>query len=150
MLKAAFMIPMMLGIFAVLQNTLNKKIAGMWGLSLVGLANGAGLLIASSAVFFLTAKESRLQIFNGPALSQLKFLWVFIPGLLGIFLVIGIPWSIGRLGLQFAFASFIAAQIVTTVLWETLVEKNPTSPFSYIGAAFSVLGAVFFSMASHS
>jgi len=121
------LLPFTLGLFAVLQAGLNRKIAGTWGLSRAVLINGA-ILFSIAMVLFLLALSNRfsaIEVFHKNTLDGPFQYWFLLPGVLGFFLVLGIPWSISLIGSTTTFVTFVAAQLVASLIWDAVSDGLP-------------------------
>lgn len=140
--KSALMcIPAILGALSVLQAGLNKKIAQAWGLPAAVWFNSLILLIASSLLLCIVwlSKIESLQF----QFRQESFNWWFLlPGLLGLALVFGGPYSMQKWGAVHTFILFISAQLLTSVLWDLKIENANITPMRYLGLAITWLGAI--------
>lgn len=131
----SFSIPVLLGVLAVLQAGLNRRIADVWGLS------GATLL--NSLMFFLVALVLYFgDVMTNPKASihDFKF-WFAIPGVLGLAIVVGLPLSMSKWGAMNTFLWLIASQIVASAFWDFLVEGEPFSWKKLIGGGVAIAGA---------
>jgi len=135
-------LPIGLGIAAVVQAGLNRKIAGHWGLSTAVLLNSLGIFIVSGIFLWLCAsKIISVPDFMLPRLDLKTFqLWYLIPGVLGFSLVLGIPLGIYRIGALQIFLGLIFAQIVTSFMWDWWVEGITFSWNRVIGGLLAFLG----------
>jgi uncharacterized membrane protein YdcZ (DUF606 family) len=137
-------LPLAIGCFGVLQNTVNRKIADGLGLPLALVLNNIVLLATSLLLFFalkLFGPEQLPDIFR-PRPGLPPFSWYnLIPGLLGFFIIATAPWSIARVGATKVFIMVIMAQIVTSILWDYLAESTMIQPVRLIGAGLVAVGA---------
>jgi bacterial/archaeal transporter family-2 protein len=141
--NAALLVPFALGCFAVLQVALNKRIAGVMGLTQAVILN-AGVLLVVAIAFWLYARGAREQFggwmegSGGPGDFQL---WWVIPGLCGLTLVAGMPWAAQRIGALQTFVILVAAQMLCSIVWDRFVDDVPVTAPRVIGASLAVLGA---------
>lgn len=137
------MLPVLLGFAAVLQGGLNRQISGHWGLAAAALFNAIILLVATMGLLFLTRRYPDLfPPFFHPkgALAAIRWWWIF-PGLFGLALVAGIPWTISRVGAFPVFLGILGGQLTMSLAWDVLVEHHPLTMVRLIGAGLALLGA---------
>jgi transporter family-2 protein len=67
--------------------------------------------------------------------------WFLVPGVLGFFIVTGIPLAISRLGAFKGFLGIIAAQLVGGLLWDFIVDGSSVSSTKITGAILAITGA---------
>ena len=135
--------PLILGVFAVLQGTLNRRVAELWGLAPTVALNTAVFIVAS-IIMWLAVRSSpeRFPPIFRDRLDPSSFSWWFlVPGLLGFTLVAGIPWAIAKLGALQVFVGIVAAQMVVSVLWDAKIEQIPLTANRVVGALLAI-GAV--------
>ena len=147
-MSAWILLPIALGLAAVLQAGLNRQIATHWGLSGAALLNG--LIVAAMAILvFLLAGRYPAGF---PELVRPKGelagfrAWYLLPGLLGIFLVLGIPLGMQKLGALRVFLTLIVVQIAAALLWDVAVERIPLTATRLIGALTALAGVVLVSL----
>ncbi|HMI94169.1 MAG TPA: DMT family transporter [Polyangiales bacterium] len=118
-MNLVILLPVFIGAAAVLQATMNRHIADRWGLapavllntSIAGLCSLALLAYCSSA----GARSGLLRVAFEPA----SFRWWWpVPGLFGFAIVVGLPWAVGKAGALPTFVALVAAQTVTSALWD--------------------------------
>jgi len=131
------LVPIALGICSVLQAGLNKKAALKFDLSSAAFMNSAVLFVISALLFFATAKKSELVA------SGAVEIWNFLPGLLGICLVAGIPWAISKWGTTPVFVGLMASQVISSLVWDLAIEKRLIGSAQISGALLSVVSVVF-------
>src|SRR4051812_44204258 len=143
-----WVMPALLGFVSVLQAGLNRRIGSDWGLAGAALLNCLVLLAVAAALFLVTKAQPQAlpEIFRDRG-SFAHFLpWYFIPGVLGLVLVAGIPFAISELGALRVFVPLIAAQILGSILWDLKVEGLSVSFLRAAGSALALVGAVLVSL----
>ena len=137
------MLPALLGVAAVLQGGLNRQISGHWGLAAAALFNTVVLLIAVCCLLaFARLRPEWLPPFfhlRG-SLAELRWWWIF-PGLCGLALVAGIPWTISRIGAFPVFLGLLGGQLLMSLAWDAFVEHRPVTLVRLVGAGLALLGA---------
>lgn len=129
------MIPIVVGIMAVLQAGLNRRIAVLWGVGGASLLN-ACVFAAVALICYYTGVFANSKIQWG----DFK-IWFLLPGILGFSLVAGLPYSIARWGALHTFLWLIASQIVASSFWDYLVEGQPFSWKKLLGGGVAIFGA---------
>jgi len=141
-MNLAFLIPTLLGAFVVVQAGLNRRIAAEWGLPTAVLLNGVVLALgaASLVLYFLMRPEVGLNEIRFQA--KLFAPWFLLPGLIGLGLVFGGPWSIAHLGAVTTFVLLLSSQLLVSVIWDLKVENLEISNGRWLGIALAWLGAL--------
>jgi len=139
-----FFFALILGILAVLQGGMNQKIALQWGYPGAVLLSCTGLLFVALLFYILT---TAMPSFFSPSLQSRVSLqsyrwWFILPGIMGFFLVFGIPFAISKIGAYQVFVGLIAAQLIAGLFWDFWVESIPLHPLRIIGGLLSFFGAV--------
>lgn len=140
---AWLLFPIVLGAFAVLQGTLNRRVAELWGLAPTVALNTGVFLVASMLMWFaVRSSPDRFPPIFRDRLDPSSFSWWFLlPGILGFALVAGIPWAIAKLGALQVFVGIVAAQMMVSVLWDAKFEQIPLTG-SRVAGALLAIGAV--------
>lgn len=138
------LVPVIVGLGAVLQGALNRRIAGRWGLPAAALLNATVLLVAVGCFFLLAKTREELL----PVSLRLKpmeegpSVWFVLPGLLGFALVAGIPWAIGEIGALQVFVLSISSQLLGSMAWDALAEGKPVTWNRVGGVLLAIAGAL--------
>lgn len=138
-------VSLLMGALGVLQNTLNKHYAASLGFGLTLLVNGI-VLCACSVAFFLALRaipaESLPEIFRPVAAARGLRPFDVLPGIFGFLIISSLPWVIERQGATRVFIAIIAAQLVTSMFWDLLVEGASVGGWRAAGAGLALLGAL--------
>jgi uncharacterized membrane protein YdcZ (DUF606 family) len=140
----AALIPLTLGIAAVLQSALNRRISVHLGFpKAVMLTN----LIAFVCAFALSQVLRSMPSLFPPGFSAQQPLlraswWYVVPGLCGFAFILGMPLAFGRLGVFQSLLLLIGSQLVVGLFWDQLVEGRPVTPLRIVGALITLFGAV--------
>lgn len=139
------LVALLAGAFGVLQNTLNKQFATSLGLAWTILINGIVLCVCGVAFFFalrFAPAESLPEIFRPlPGARGLRAYDV-LPGIFGFLIIASLPWVIERQGATRVFIAIIAAQLITSMFWDLLVEGSAVSGWRAAGAGLALAGAL--------
>ncbi len=137
------LLPFAVGVAAVLQGVLNRRVMSEWGLSAAVLLNSLVFLVVSLGLLALA--RSRPELFPdsfAPSASWSTLAWWFIlPGLFGMVIVLGIPWAIDSLGAARVFVGIVAAQMVASLVWDHFMEGVELSLERVGGTVLAVVGA---------
>jgi transporter family-2 protein len=114
-------------------------VASKFDLSSATLINCGVLFLASLAMFAWTIKGHSSKI---PRFET----WYLIPGLLGIFLVAGIPWAISQWGSSTVFVGLIASQMASSLLWDVFAEGKTLQWNQISGVLLGTLGFIFINL----
>ncbi len=137
MFHPAALVAFALGCIAVVQASLNRRIAGQIGLAPAVLLNGV-IVACCAGAFYLAARRGLVSGVVAGA-SGFKWWWL-IPGVFGFALITGLPWAIARVGALQVFVAAVAAQMLASLAWDALVEGIPVNALRATGAAVCVAG----------
>lgn len=133
MSKIYLLFPFLVGLCTVVQGALNREISEKWGLSWA-------LVWTSIVVLVLTLIMTVTPYFPGKITwSDYKW-WYVIPGLCGFLIIVGIPFSIGKIGALNTFLVIIASQIIVSGAWDRIVEGMTLSWTRMLGAFVTMIG----------
>ena len=132
---------MLLGLISVGQAGLNRRVGMTQGWPLAALLNNSVLFILSLFLFALSPSSQSFKIpsFESGVLYAL-------PGILGIFLVSGIPWAISKWGATPVFVGLIASQILGSLAWDFAIGKSYLTGTRFFGVFLTLVGALLTSM----
>jgi len=132
-----------LGIAAVLQATLNRQIASHAGLAAataLNMAVAATFALAFAIYCGLRGEQAGLLRWN---LEGAAFrVWWLLPGIVGFLIVLGLPWSVQRIGALSTFVALVGAQMLTSALWDHFATGIPMTVSRVLGALCTVAGVV--------
>jgi len=129
-----------LGFISVLQAGLNRKIASHLGVSSATLMNSIVLFLVSLALYIACRVAAQEGTSASPTLSSIPA-WYYIPGILGFFLVSGIPYVISKMGALQTLTPLISSQLIASLLWDLTVEGKQPSLLRMAGAAITCIGS---------
>ncbi len=143
-MNVALLIPLFLGAISILQGAINKQIAGRLGIIQTALIGNAVTLIICIMVYFYAKKNND----HLPEIMRIKshiltYEWWFIfPAIFGFFIVAGMPLAISKLGAAKVTVGLIAAQMITSSLWDVFVENLPFNTPKALGILFAIISVV--------
>jgi transporter family-2 protein len=140
-------LPIALGAMGILQAALNKNM-----ITDVGLAKmtwiGCVVTVVVAGAFYLLVKMSPSTFPEFMKIRGSTFKWWFIiPGIFGFLFVAGLPFSIYKVGAVKTTVGLIAAQMVTSTLWDSLVEGIALSYTKGAGIVFALLSVLMITLA---
>lgn len=138
------LVPLLCGLAVVAQAGLNRRVAGQWGLLSAVLMNMVVATVATFGVYAVARSVPGLWPEAAPAQGRLfdGFTpWHLVPGLCGVVIVLGMPWAIGRLGAVQSVLLLMAAQLLTSLVWDAMVEGRPPTLARVVGSAVAFAGA---------
>ncbi len=145
-MNLAILVPLLLGMIGILQGAANRVMSNSIGLTYTMLlGNIITLLVCIIFYFIVRTSPQSFPDFIGLKTSEFK-LWYLIPGVMGFLFVAGLPLSIYKLGAVKTTVGLIAAQMVTSALWDYFVEGisfNIQKGFGVLFAILSVLLILF-------
>jgi len=127
-------LPIILGVMAVLQGGINRKIAFHFGVGGATLINTIVLLSFCLLFIYFKQLETRWPF-------QEFRLWYLLPGFFGLCLVAGIPFSIAKWGATLTFLWIITAQIFMGGVWDYFVEGTVPGVYKIAGSLLVVIGS---------
>lgn len=138
----AIIVPLFIGCIGILQGALNRLMTNDIGLTWMALlGNAVTLLVCIGFYFFVKANPELFPDFVRLKEFQFKW-WYIIPGIFGFLFVVGLPLGIYEVGAVKTTVGLIAAQMVTSVLWDVFIENIPltmTKGFGILMAIGSVI-----------
>lgn len=143
------LLPILLGCIGILQGALNGQISNTIGVTQATLITNVGTVIICVAFYFSVRAYSHLvpDLFQIKApLSTYKWWYVF-PPLFGFLIIAGMPFAIVKLGAVKVTVGLIAAQMITSVLWDIVVEDISLNIMKFIGIIFAFLSVTFITLA---
>lgn len=144
----ALLLSLAMGVGAVVQGGMNKKIGESWGLPGTMFVNNIVFFLISLATFFAarTWPQAMPQFFKDKGSFAQTPGWYLAPGVIGFLVVLSMPLAIARMGALRVFVGLVAAQMVTSILWDLWVEKTPLNAYRVVGATLSAIGAIVASL----
>ena len=140
----ALILPLSLGLVVILQGGMNKKISLQLGLLQTTVINGLIFFVASIVIWLVIGfhdKAPELLKHKGH-FTNLKW-WEYTPGLLGCFLVLGVPYSIVKIGALKTVVGMIFAQIIFGLLWDRIIENIDINPHKILGLIIFSIGFLY-------
>lgn len=139
-----YLMPIMVGIVGVIQGGLNQRLGDKIGLlGAVAMNNAVGfifsMLLMFGVLYGIGSTKGMFSI-DPSGLKSLQW-WFWIPGICGFLVVLGIPFSMKSLGATKVFLLIIAAQLVSSILWDFFVEGLGVSWERLVGSALALSGA---------
>lgn len=138
-----YLIPIFLGLAAVLQAGINRQIVPQWSLTGAVLMNVLVLCVTVLAVYGIM----RLLPIKIPELFRLQaptgaFAWWWVlPGILGYLIISGMPFAVMHLGAARVFVAVITAQMISSLLWDYYIEGITATPQRLVGCLLATVGA---------
>lgn len=148
-MNPAYLLPLVIGVAAVVQGGLIRQISFEWGLAGATLLNNFMMLLLSVGLFAWAkaAPGSLPEFFRDPGGAFGDFRWWYpLVGILGLCVVAGIPLAIYKIGAMTFFVAVVAAQIGAGIAWDLFVDQVPVSGTRLVGAALAAAGAVLVSL----
>lgn len=141
-------LPLFIGCFGILQGAINRMVANHIGVAQASLITNVGsTLICVFFYLFVKAYSHLLPEFYQVKAPLTTYKWWFIfPPMLGFAIIAGIPYSIAKLGAVKVTVGLIAAQMITSVLWDLLVEGVSINMMKFVGIVFAFLSVTFITL----
>lgn len=142
------LLPLGLGVVGILQGAINRQVSTYIGVAQATLITNVATVFMCTA-FFIFAKHYSEAL---PPLFQIKapittYKWWFIfPPIFGFLIVAGMPYAIFKLGAVKVTVGLIAAQMVTSVVWDIFVEDINLNLMKIAGIVFSFISVVFITL----
>lgn len=139
-------VPFVLGVVAVLQATLNREIAAHTGLAVATTLNMAvATVCALGFAVYCAARGEQTGFLQWHADASAFRAWWLVPGLVGFLIVLGLPWSVQRIGALSTFVALVGAQMLASALWDRYATGIPLTAPRVLGALCTVAGVVLLS-----
>lgn len=141
-------LPLLIGCFGILQGAMNRVISSYIGVTQASLITNVGSVMICIVFYFVVKNYTHLF----PILYHVKapittYKWWFIfPPLFGFLIISGIPFAISQLGAVKVTVGLIAAQMITSVLWDLFIENIGLNSMKLIGIVFAFLSVTFISL----
>jgi transporter family-2 protein len=141
-------LPLAIGFCGIMQGAMNRLVSNYIGVTQATLITNIGCVLVSLVFYYIVRAYSSLF----PYFYQIKapltsYKWWFIfPPLFGFFIIAGIPFAIAKLGAVKVTVGLIAAQMITSVVWDLVVEDISLNAMKVVGILFAFLSVTFISM----
>ena len=146
-----YLLPVIIGASTILQGSLNRQIATSVGVFQATLVtNTITTLICGIAFYFVQTYPSSLPDFfkSQAPLSTFKW-WYFVPSIFGFIIINGMPFAFSKLGAVKVTVLLVAAQMITSLLWDYYVDHLTINLYKVCGLFFAFLSVVFISLAKN-
>ena len=133
---------LLFGFASVLQSGLNREISKNFGLTGAVWMNSLVLTVVSSIILILARSQMLpdhpvfLQKGNWP----MPLWWYVMPGLLGLFILFGLPYSFMSWGALVTVLGMVVGQILFGMLWDVGVEHRTLAWNQIAGSVLALLG----------
>ncbi len=141
-------LPLLIGCFGILQGTTNRLVSNYVGVSQAALLTNVGsVIICLFFYFFVKAYSQYFPEFFQVKAPLLTYKWWFVfPPIFGFIIIAGIPYAIAKLGAVKVTVGLIAAQMITSVIWDLVVEDITLNLMKVIGILFAFLSVTFITL----
>ena len=144
-MKLIYFLPIIIGMVGILQGALNKEMSLQIGVGQTVLV-GMTLTFIFGIIFYFTVKffpDLFNPIYHLKAPLTTWRWWFIIPGFLGLIIVGLFPEAIHELGAVKTTILIVAAQVIFSLFWDSMIEKLPITPFKWLGMVCAFLSVVF-------
>lgn len=143
------LLPLFIGSFGILQGALNRQIAMTIGVTQATLITNIVTFIICIGFYFLVKSFSHVfpEMFQIKAPITTYKWWYIFPPIFGFLIIAGIPFAIAKLGAVKVTVGLIAAQMVTSIVWDMVVEDISLNLMKVIGIFFAFLSVTFITLA---
>lgn len=141
-------LPLLIGCLGILQGAMNRLVSNYIGVTQASLITNLGSVTICMVFYFVV--KANTQLF--PAFYHIKaplttYKWWFaFPPIFGFLIIAGIPFAISQLGAVKVTVGLIAAQMITSVVWDMFVEGIELNTMKIIGIVFAFLSVTFISL----
>lgn len=127
-------IPFLLGALGILQGAINRVISQETGYNIQILVTCIVALLLSFTLYFMAKLVPNSVPDFYQITSGFKFKWYYVfPGIFGFFIISTIPVAIEKFGALKVTVGIVAAQMITSVLWDLYIEKLNLTPLKIVG-----------------
>lgn len=143
------LLPLFIGCFGILQGALNRQISTTIGVTQAALITNIGTVIICICFYFFVKAFSNIipEFFQIKAPITTYKWWYIFPPIFGFLIIAGIPFAIAKLGAVKVTVGLIAAQMVTSIVWDMMVEDISLNLMKFIGIFFAFLSVTFITLA---
>ncbi len=143
-MNLTYILPLLVGMAGILQGGINRHMSETLGLVHALLLGNILVLLYTVLLYFGVVKSPEFfpDFFKVKAhLLTFKW-WYIIPSICGFVIVLGIPVGISQLGAVKVTVLIVAAQMVTSILWDIFIEKLPINTMKGAGILLSLFSVV--------
>jgi transporter family-2 protein len=141
-MQSLIFLPLALGTIGILQGALNRSMISSLGLLKVAMLGSIVTLIIMTAVYMIGQYKPELfPSFFRIKSGEMKW-WFILPGIFGFLIVSTLPISIFKLGAVKTTVGLIAAQMITSVVWDIFVEGISFTYTKGAGVIFALVSVV--------
>lgn len=142
------LLPVLLGCVGILQGAINGQISNTIGVTQATLITNVGSVIICVAFYFIVRSYSHLvpDFFQIKAPITTYKWWYVFPPLFGFMIIAGMPFAIAKLGAVKVTVGLIAAQMLTSVLWDIMVLDISLNIMKVVGILFAFLSVTFITL----
>jgi len=147
----SLVIPLILGTIGILQGTINRQVATHIGVAQATLITNLATVIICFIFYFYAKSNTELlpEIFHVKAPITIYKWWFIFPPLFGFLIVAGMPFAFYKLGAVKVTVLLIAAQMVTSVIWDYIIDDIGLNLYKVIGIIFAVLSVTMITLSKN-
>jgi len=140
-MNLTYILPLLVGMAGILQGGINRNMSETLGLAhALMLGNFLVLLYTALLYFGVLKSPDFFPEFFRVKTHLLTFKWWYvIPSVCGFIIVLGIPLGISQLGAVKVTVLIVAAQMLTSIVWDIFVEKLPVNTMKGAGMLLSLI-----------
>lgn len=144
-MNLTYLIPIAIGIAGILQGGVNRNMSNDIGLAHSILIGNIIIVFYSLALYIWVQKSPEsFPSFIRVKESLMSFKWWYVfPSIFGFIIVAGIPYGIYKLGAVKVTVVIVAAQMLSSILWDIFIEKSPINLFKSLGLLFAAISVAF-------
>jgi transporter family-2 protein len=143
------LLPLIIGCCGILQGAFNRQVSTIIGVGQATLITNIGTFIIATCFYFFVKSYSHLfpDFFQIKAPITTYRWWFILPPIFGFLIIAGIPFAIAKLGAVKVTVGLIAAQMITSIAWDIVVEGLTLNLMTVIGIVFAFLSVTFITLA---
>ena len=145
------LIPLIIGCMTIMQGGFNRNVSQLIGVTQAALVSNI-VTVLICLIFYYVVKFAP-QLF--PTFFQIKapittYKWWFIfPAIFGFCIVAGIPMAFAKLGAVKVTVLLIAAQMITSVIWDIVVEGISLNALKIAGIISALISVTLITLAKN-
>ncbi len=133
----------LLGFAAVLQGISNRYVSIAWGHANATMLNMTITVVLAGLYVMAVRTGTVVELGFAASDRTVSFSWWWlIPGLLGFFIVAGIPYAIEKIGAGTAFILMVAGQVIFSIGWDWFRGEADLSPSKIVAAVLVIVAAL--------
>lgn len=150
-MNLSMLIPLFIGCVGILQGTLNRQVATHIGVAQATLITNAVTVMICIGFYFLVKSMPHLvpEFFQVKAPITTYKWWFIFPPIFGFCIIAGMPFAFAKLGAVKVTVLLVAAQMLTSVIWDIYVEDIGINLLKLAGIISALISVILVTLAKN-